>query len=333
MSEFDEQRHDKPSHEETQPSPSPGDAENLAPAPTARFLGKLDKLLIFLGKAFVIAAAIVFSASYVYFSPPVLTRTNGGFILFPMPPGPEYQVDSVNNIKRQECWFKNNKGNKLEGWYFESRQAENPPVVLFSHGNAGNIGHRLMLAKWLMDAGASVFLFDYRSYGRSEGKKDLKGLVDDSRAAYKYMTCELKIPPERIVLYGESVGGGPTCQLIKELPAAGVILDSCFSSLLHVAKKKVEIMNIYPDFLQPDPPYDNRAAIAGKHPPVLIIHGIKDEVIPYSEAELNFASASEPKTLLSLPHSTHNWKDADSEAYVRGIAAFLESIKAIGKSQ
>jgi uncharacterized protein len=198
---------------------------------------------------------------------------------------------------------------------------------LFCHGNAGNIGHRLLFVHYLMNAGASVLLFDYRAYGKSEGTKSLRGVIDDSEAAYDYLTKERKIPPSRIVIYGESIGGGPACALASEHDSAGIILDSCFTSLMRIAKKKVAAFRIYPDFLAPNPAFDNISILSGKHAPVLIMHGKHDEVIPYSEAEDNFASASEPKTLLVLSNSSHNDKSADFELYESGVRKFLGSIK------
>lgn len=289
-------------------------------------LKKIERLMWLLGKCLLIAFLLVGVGTYVFFCPPVLTRTNGSFILFPMPPGEEYTCESVNNIKREEVFFKNDKGNNLHGWFFQSKNPK-APVILFCHGNAGNIGHRLMLAKWLMDAGASVFLFDYREYGKSEGKKDLNGIVTDTRAAYLYLIDAKRVPASKIVVYGESVGGGPACAIASSAQVGGIILDSTFTSLLHVAKKKVPFFNVYPDFLQPDPAFNNKETIEGSHGPLLIVHGLKDEVIPLSEAQENFAAASHPKTLLELPNSTHNWKEPDADKFVAEVRKFLETIK------
>jgi fermentation-respiration switch protein FrsA (DUF1100 family) len=283
----------------------------------------ISSFLQLLSKSAFIAFVLVAVCTYIYFCPPVLTMTNGGFILFPMPPGEEYKCTSVNNVQREEVWFKNEEGNKLNGWFFQSPN-KNAPVILFSHGNAGNIGHRLMLVKALMDAGASVFVYDYRAYGLSEGKKNLQGLSKDAHAAYNYLVEEKKLAPQKIILYGESIGGGPTCMLASQVKCGGIILDSTFTSLLRVAKKKVAYFNVYPDFLQTVPSMDNFSFLKEKHAPVLIIHGEKDEVIPYSEAQENFAAASEPKQFVSLPHATHNWKEPDWNLYIEGIHKFLQ---------
>jgi fermentation-respiration switch protein FrsA (DUF1100 family) len=220
-------------------------------------------------------------------------------------------------------------GNKLHGWLFQSSKSADAPVVMISHGNAGNVGHRLMLVHFLMDAGASVFVYDYREFGKSEGKKSLAGLVDDSESAFDYLTNERKIPESNLVIYGESIGGGPTCMLAAKHPhVRGVILDSTFTSLLSIGKEKIEAFKIYPDFLKPIPAFENIEALKGPHAPLLIIHGQEDETIPISQAQANFNAASQPKSMLVLPHSTHNNKDADAELYESGVRKFLESLKA-----
>lgn len=284
----------------------------------------VPKFWALLKVAIPVALGLVAVGCLAYLSPLALTSLNRSLILYPDPAGPEYQNASVNGIQREDVYFQNPEGDKLHGWFF---QLPNPksPVILYSHGNGGNIGRRLILVKGLLEAGASVFLFDYRAYGKSEGTADLNGIVTDTKAAYDYLTITRKIAPSKIVLYGESIGGGPTCALAKEVPAGGIILDSTFTSLMQVARKKVWFFNIYPDFLGPVPPLDNISVIRGRHAPLLIIHGALDEVIPYSEAEENFQAASSPKWFLMLPHSKHNDKRIDAPMYVEGVRKFLIS--------
>lgn len=287
---------------------------------------EIKSLLLLFVRAFCIALGLVTLAALIYFSPPVLTKFNGSIALMPMPPGEEYNYDTVANVKRDEFYFKNKEGMKLHGWFFQSPKA-NAPVVLFNHGNAGNIGHRLFLAKWILEAGASVFLYDYRGFGKSEGKKDLQGLIDDSKAAYEYLTVEKKIAPKDIILYGESIGGGPTCSLAATVPEGGIILDSTFTSLLQIGKKKVAFFRIYPDFLQPIPAFNNLEMLKGKHAPLLIIHGKQDTLIPFDEAEQNYAEASEPKQFLALPNSSHNDKGPDADQFIEGLHKFFAELK------
>lgn len=297
---------------------------NKAPAQNPG-LAKVKYFLRLMLKSALIALAIVAVGTYIFFSPPILTAFNGDFILFPLPAGPEFMYDTINGVTREDVYFNNKHGDKLNGWYFQNPNA-NAPVVLFSHGNGGNLGNRVHLMKALMDAGASVFIYDYRQYGKSEGVKSLQGLTADADAAMDYLLNTKKIEPERIVLYGESIGGGPSCYLLAHHKVKALILDSTFTSLMGIARKKVSYFYVYPDFLAPNPSFDNRSVIMGEHPPLLIVHGQKDDLIPSSEAVDNFRNASEPKQLLLLPQSDHNDKGKDFGTYADGLKKFLQSL-------
>lgn len=295
------------------------------PQPARTMVSRVNRLCWLLIRSLFVALVLVVIAAYVFFCPPVVSRFFGHQILYPYPPGQEYQIDAIDNIKREDVWFTNANGDKLHGWFFQSPSAH-ARLVLFTHGNAGNIGHRIHLAKCLLDGSASVLLFDYRGFGKSTGQLSISGMAEDAEAAYDYLTETRKIPPNRIVLYGESIGGGAACWLVERKPVAGIILDSSFTSLMRVAKKRTAVLRLYPDFLQPSPAFNNISVLAGHHPPLLIVHGQQDEIIPHSEAEDNFKSASEPKVMLSLQHSTHNNKGPDLEIYAKSIKSFLESL-------
>jgi uncharacterized protein len=286
---------------------------------------KIKKILLLLLKAFLIALCLVAAATYVLFSPPVFVSVLGPkVLLFPMPAGGEYDYTTVSNIKAQEVFFTNKDGQKLHGWYWKNPTAKK--TVLFMHGNAGNIGHRLLLSKCIIDAGASLFIFDYRGYGKSEGTQGVPEIISDSDSAYECLEKQLKVAPEDIILYGESIGAAMACEVAKKHKAAGLVLDSTFTSLLRVAKKKVPYYFVYPDFLQSNPSLSNIDYLTGPHPPLLIMHGGKDEILPLSEAKENFAAASEPKKLVILENSFHNQKAADWELYIKTMKEFFASL-------
>ncbi len=285
---------------------------------------KIKYFLKLMLKSALIATGIVALGTYIFFCPPVLTAFNGDFILFPLPAGPEFSYDTVGGVTREDVYFTNKHGDRLNGWFVQNPDA-NAPVVLFSHGNGGNLSNRVHLMKAIMDAGASVFIYDYRQYGKSSGVKSLHGLTEDADAAMDYLLHNKKIDPSRIVLYGESIGGGPSCYLLAKHKVKGIILDSTFTSLMRIARKKVSYFYVYPDFLAPNPAFDNRSTIMAAHPPLLIIHGEKDVLIPSSEAVDNFRDASEPKQLLLLPQSDHNDKGPDFGAYIEGLRKYLQN--------
>lgn len=215
---------------------------------------------------------------------------------------PSYQVTEAG--KKEDLYFTCRDGNKLNGWFFErpgSRQ-----VVLFSHGNAGNMSHRTHKIKQILDLGASVLAYDYQGYGKSEGKPSLQGLIDSGCAAYDVLTREKHYKPEQIILYGESLGTGVTTQIARRRPCAAVVLESAFLSPIALARGCVPLLCIYPSILWPGPNLDNLAYVKENHPQLLIIHGVQDKLIDVSNGKQLFAQAREPKALALLPDCGHN---------------------------
>lgn len=290
--------------------------------PTKRKVIVMSRMLV---KSFLIALLLVSVGSYTLLSPPVLIPVLGSkILLFPHPPGDEYNSTTIKDIKAEEVFIKNAAGNKIHGWYWKKPGAKK--TILFMHGNAGNIGHRLFLAQAILEAGTSLFLFDYSGYGKSQGQPGLNELISDSDLSYNFLVNQKKIPPSDIVLYGESIGGAVASDIARKHQCGGVILDSTFRSIVKIAKVKIAAYNIFPDFLQPTPSLNVIDFVSQKHPPLLIIHGMKDEMIPPSEAEENFSSAVEPKKLVLLPKSTHNWKGEDWAAYVQAMKDFISAL-------
>jgi pimeloyl-ACP methyl ester carboxylesterase len=139
----------------------------------------------------------------------------------------------VSGLPLEEVWFQAADGARLFGWYVES-QADRP-VILWCHGNAGNVIHRLDNLKHLYKLGLSVFLFDYRGYGRSQGRPSEEGFYQDALGAHDYLTRTRMIRPERIVLFGRSLGAAVAGELAAQKPAVGLILESSFPSIEAVA--------------------------------------------------------------------------------------------------
>ncbi|MBY0551339.1 MAG: alpha/beta hydrolase [Candidatus Obscuribacterales bacterium] len=282
----------------------------------------LTKMLV---RAFLIALLLVSVGSYTLFSPPVLIPLLGAkILLYPHPPGDPYNYTTLNGLKAEDVFIKNAAGNKIHGWYWKVPGARK--TILFMHGNAGNIGHRLFLAQAILETGTSLFLFDYSGYGKSEGKPGLNELISDSDLAFNFLVDQQKIPPSEIVLYGESIGGTVACDIARKHECAGLILDSTFTSIVRLAKVKIPAYKMFPDFLQPTPSLNVIDYVSQKHPPLLLLHGGKDEIIPTAEAQENFASASQPKKLVLLPLSTHNSKGKDWAAYVQALKEFIASL-------
>lgn len=234
------------------------------------------------------------------------------------------------NVEAKEVKFKAKDGKLLVGWYFPNKAKKDAPIVLVSHGNASNVECRVGIAAYLLFAGTSVFLYDYRGYGESQGEASLKNLVPDARSAYDYLVNELHYKPEQIILYGESIGCGVTSDLAQQVSCKGVILQSPFTSLARAGKDHLFFLHTIPDFVFPMcvPALDNLSYVKKAHPPLLIIHGEKDSTLPFTYAKELYQASSEPKTLIPVPQAGHNdvYEYADS-GLLAGLIKFVDSLK------
>lgn len=219
----------------------------------------------------------------------------------------------------EDCWFETVDGLRLHGWLLEHPDPR--AVVLHVHGNAGNVTHRASLAAILRERiGASVLLFDYRGYGRSEGVPTIEGLIRDARAARDFCAERAKVSPRDVVLMGESLGGGVAVQLAAEDGARTLILQNTFLSLRDVAKAHypAALVNIVvADRL------DSGSNIGKYRGPLVQCHGDADRVIPFAQAESLFAAANDPKTFVRVEGGDHN--DPPSEAFLQAILALIET--------
>jgi pimeloyl-ACP methyl ester carboxylesterase len=142
-----------------------------------------------------------------------------------------YDQELVPGIKKQSLFVTAMDGSKLHAWLFKLPGTVSRRLALVSHGNAGNVSNRIYLANALTESGCSVLLYDYRGYGLSSGKSSLDSICDDGATMYSYAINDLGYRPNQVVLYGESIGTAVTCSLAANLPCAGVILQSGFTSL------------------------------------------------------------------------------------------------------
>jgi fermentation-respiration switch protein FrsA (DUF1100 family) len=243
------------------------------------------------------------SIYYLLLSPIVAMPFYNTVIFHPFMTG-DYSTTEIGGVKKQDVFFKNSDGTRLHGWYFAKPGASK--TVLLSHGNAGNITHRKDLCLLLISGGASVFIYDYSGFGLSGGSVSVDQCCKDSLAAYDHLTKELKVPADQIVLYGESIGTGFTSQVAAHRPCAAVILQSGFQSLPQIAREKIPVTWVYPDFMFTMNHLDTLSFVKGKHAPLLLIHGEQDNIIPCHNSKDLFAAASEPKAISLLPKAGHN---------------------------
>ncbi len=198
-------------------------------------------------------------------------------------------------------------GPVLAGWWVPGQGSS--PVILFLHGNAGNVSHRLFQVRQLHEAGLGLLLLDYRGYGESTGTPTEAGLRIDARAAWDHLTGRLGVPPGRVLLYGESIGSTPALGLALELQGggaapAGIILEGAFTSALDMARRAFPFL---PMSWILRLKMDNLEAVRRVKLPILFLHGTKDEIVPFTMGRsLYEASASPSKDFFEIPGAMHN---------------------------
>jgi uncharacterized protein len=207
-----------------------------------------------------------------------------------------------SGLPLEDVWFQAADGAKLFGWYIEA-QADSP-VIVWCHGNAGNIINRLDNLRFLFDRDLSVLLFDYRGYGRSQGSRPSEqGLYQDAIGAYDYLTRIRMISPERLVIFGRSLGAAVAAELAARKPAAGMILESAFPSIEAVAKHYYGGLPVHwllgAEFRLID-------RVPRLSLPKLIIHGDQDDVIPLELGRQVFEAAKPPKSFQLIKGASHN---------------------------
>ena len=220
----------------------------------------------------------------------------------------------------ENAHFQSADGTKLHGWYL--RHPNPRAVVLFCHGNAGNIEHRAGLLKVLQQrVGVSVMIFDYRGYGRSEGTPTEAGVMADARAARKWLAQLEGIAEDRIVLMGRSIGGAVAVDLAAGDGARGLVLESTFSSVPDVAAKLYPLL---PVRLLMRSEFDSAAKIGKYRGPLLQSHGDADRVVPYELGRRLHAAANSPKQFVVIPGGDHN--DPQTDEYYGRLIAFLDGL-------
>jgi len=210
-------------------------------------------------------------------------------------------------------------GVHLAGWFVPYPQAR--ATLLFLHGNAGNISHRLDSIRLFHDLGLAVFIIDYRGYGESEGRPTEDGTYRDAAAAWDYLVEQRQLAPRQIVLFGRSLGGAVAADLASRTQPAALIIESTFTSVPDMAA------TLYPwlpvRWLSRFR-YDTGAKLAAIAAPLLIAHSADDEIIPYAHGRRLFELARKPKQFLELRGGHNDGFLVSGEHYVSSLDAFLE---------
>lgn len=221
------------------------------------------------------------------------------FLYFPDSSRPDLQGAGVDGLA--EVRLESEPGVEVAHWY-RPPAADNGPVLVVFHGNAGHIGHRVSKFRPFLDAGFGLFLAEFRGYGGNAGKPDEAGLTADARAVMTDLGRE-GIAGDRLIVYGESLGGGPAVKMAVEFPVAGLVLEAPFTSVADVAQ--AHYWYLPARWLVLDT-WDNAARIGDLRAPLLLLHGENDRVIPVRFGRRLFEQAPEPKQALFVPDGDHN---------------------------
>jgi fermentation-respiration switch protein FrsA (DUF1100 family) len=217
--------------------------------------------------------------------------------------------------------FTASDGVRLHGWFVPG---ESDVTWLWCHGNAGNISHRLDNLRLLHDElGVSVFIFDYRGYGRSEGSPSEEGTYRDAEAALAYLLSRPDVDAERVVYFGRSLGAAVAVELATRRPPSALILESPLPSIAELARHHYPFL---PAGRLLRTKYDALSKIGKVRVPLLVLHGDQDEVIPFEAGRRLFGAANEPKRFYTIGGAGHNdTYVVGGREYFRALREFMES--------
>lgn len=223
----------------------------------------------------------------------------------------------------EDVWFTTADGIRLNGWFFpaQTNSARERVALLYCHGNGGNISHRLGICAALLETGASVLVFDYRGYGRSDGRPGEEGTYRDAQAAYQWLRSR-GFGGTNIVAFGESLGGGVAAELAARETLGGLVLQSTFMSVPDLGR---ELFPWLPVRLFSTIKYDTRRKLPGLRLPVLVMHSRGDNLVPFRHGQGNFEAANQPKQFCEL-QGGHNDPLTDRAAFTRGLDDFLKRL-------
>jgi len=245
-------------------------------------------------------------------------------LVYPAPQYPAGDWQAAKAYGWEEVDFASTDGTKLNGWYRELPQSQGEPqaVVLYCHGNGENIAHNgAYLADLANQHRLNIFMFDYRGYGRSEGKPTEIGVLADGEAAQQWLAQRTKLPANQIVLMGRSLGGGVAVDLAARNGCRGLVLQNTFTSMPDAAARMYPWAPIQ---LLMKNRYNSLEKITRYHGPLLQSHGDADTLIPFDLGQQLHAAASGPKEFFVNKGLGHD--DADLPEYGEALAKFFASI-------
>ncbi|MCA9772811.1 MAG: alpha/beta hydrolase [Myxococcales bacterium] len=241
------------------------------------------------------------------------------FLFFPTR---EFEIDVARpGGPVEDVWFETSDGPRLHGWLATPPRARH--TLLFFHGNAGNLADRWDNVERLMARGVRVFIIDYRGYGKSGGVPTERGLYLDARAAWAALAARPGVDPDRVFLFGRSLGGAVAIDLALEVRPRGLIVESSFES---VAAMTRAIYPIVPVHMLTGRRFDSISKVPRLTVPALFVHGTRDDVVPFAQGKALYAACgSADKEFLVLANAAHNDTYlVGGDAYFARLLSFLD---------
>ncbi|MBI2094415.1 MAG: alpha/beta hydrolase [Candidatus Omnitrophica bacterium] len=232
------------------------------------------------------------------------------------------------NLPIEDVWFEASDGVRLHGWIVKAPESQ--LFLLWCHGNAGNIIDRLQNIDELYRRGVSVFIFDYRGYGQSQGHPSEAGLYKDAQAAYDFLTQTRHVLPERIVLFGRSLGAAVAAELASQRRVAGLILETPFPSVPAMVKAYYGWLPLH---LLLQARYDLGSRLKDVRVPVLVLHGDRDTIVPLALGRQVYEAANDPKGFYLIRGANHNDTYlVGGEPYFQRLLSFLHQVQPSGQN-
>ncbi|MFQ5500315.1 MAG: alpha/beta hydrolase [Candidatus Zixiibacteriota bacterium] len=259
----------------------------------------------------IIAGFFVLMLAYLYFN-----QKNMVFL-----PSRELSVHPDQlGLEYDDIYIETVPDQRIHGWFISAPDRKTDKVVLFCHGNAGNISHRLETAEFLTSLGADVLLIDYRGYGLSDGEVGEESAYADAMAAYQWLLKEKAGSADRIVIFGRSLGGAVAIELATKVECGGLIVESTFASIKDMAQRMFPFL---PTGLLLRYGFDSVGKIAQVNCPVLVTHSQDDDMIPYEMGCKLFEAAVEPKQFVELSGGHNDRQYLQLQTYRNAIWVFL----------
>jgi fermentation-respiration switch protein FrsA (DUF1100 family) len=235
-----------------------------------------------------------------------------------MPSGRIERTPASAGLQYEDVRLRTADGVSISAWHI--LRPDNQGTLILCHGNAGNMTDRISIARAFHEMGLSVLMLDYRGYGTSEGSPDEAGTYADAEAAWDYVTRELGIPPHKVIIYGESLGGAVAVELATRHEAAALIVEASFTSLCDVAST---VYPFLPVRLLARARYKSIDKVGQITYPKLHIHSPDDDIVPFELGKRLFEAAAEPKQMIVTRGGHNDGGFTQREQYVREVRTFV----------